>query len=62
MDHWINIIATTLSDGSKVYDVDLPTRLHAVTFADAQMLAKTIVRAIADHTNDAAGIHWEEYA
>ena len=59
----INIIATTLLDGSIVYDVDLPpTRLLAATEADANKLAEKIAQAIADHTNDVAAICWDEYA
>ena len=52
LDVLIRIIVETLSDGSKVYDIELPggSRLHAVSVKAAIKMAESFVTAINDHT------------
>ena len=55
MEHRVEIIECTLSDGSKVYDVVFgDARMPAVTLRDAESMAYAIAAAINNHSNDGA--------
>lgn len=50
------IVKETLSDGSEVFNVEIPeASLPAITADDAAALAETIAGAINEHSNETAG-------
>ena len=59
-DVLIWVIPTVLTDGSRVYAVEMPGeyKVDAITEADAADMAQEIVEAINEHSNITAGVQW----